>query len=345
SSTDAAGGSATLVTAAADLARSAVNVATSAGVTATKVAAGATGLALSVALAPVTLAAAVATSTATAAATAASKAASTAATATRTAAAGASHVVDVASTYTRAVAEAGSKKVAATVDFTGSVVTATVEGSLGILPSSVSSPLRSVLKATVPKPFLPLRETKQPVCYLVGGGPGDPGLLTVKAANLLATADVVVSDQLIAEGILDMIPDRKRRLVFVERKVKGRSDVAQADANELCLRELRKGKTVVRLKGGDPFLFGRGGEEVLFLREHGFEAVVVPGVSSCIAAPATAGIPVTHRGAADQLLVLSGRGEGGSFPQVPPHAEKRTTVVLMPVARLAALTQLMVEAG
>ncbi|KAI8834883.1 tetrapyrrole methylase, partial [Chytridium lagenaria] len=178
---------------------------------------------------------------------------------------------------------------------------------------------------------------------LVGAGPGDPGLLTVKAAALLGSADVVVSDQLISEHVLNLVP--KHRLVLVERKVKGRSDAAQTDANELCLKELRMGKTVVRLKGGDPFMFGRGGEEVLFLRKHGFESVVVPGVSSCIAAPASVGIPVTHRGYADQFLVLSGRGEGGSFPDIPKHNDRRTTVVLMPVARLGALSDAMQEKG
>ncbi|KAJ3220158.1 hypothetical protein HDU67_005482 [Dinochytrium kinnereticum] len=326
------------------LVTAAVSAATSAGITASKVAAGATGLALSMAFAPVTLAVAVASGTASAAATAASSAVSTASTVSRTVQTGATHAVEIASTYTKVVAEVGAAKVSGAIGFTGAVVTATVEGGLGILPSGLSDPIKTVMRATIPKQILPLRTEKgKPICYLVGGGPGDPGLLTVKAANLLRTADVVVSDQLIAEPILEIVP--KDRLVLVERKVKGRSDAAQADANELCLRELRRGKTVVRLKGGDPFLFGRGAEEVLFLRSNGFESVVIPGVSSCIAAPASVGIPVTHRGAADQFLVLSGRGEGGAFPEIPPHSDKRTTVVLMPVARLGALSDAMVDAG
>ncbi|KAJ3100198.1 hypothetical protein HDU97_002430 [Phlyctochytrium planicorne] len=335
--------SSTIVTTATDLAKTAVTAATAAGVQASKIATGATALAISVAVAPFTLAAAVASGTVSAAANVASQAVSTAAHVGRRVQDGASHAADVATTYSKALAESGAATVSKTVDFTGSAITATVEGSLGILPTAVSSPIRTVLKATVPASILPLRERKAPICYLIGGGPGDPGLLTVKAANLLKTADVIVSDQLIADAIIDMIP--KEKLVFVERKIKGRSDVAQADANELCLKELQAGKTVVRLKGGDPFLFGRGAEEILFLKSHGFEAVVVPGVSSCIAAPASVGIPVTHRGAADQFLVLSGRGEGGAFPEIPAYSDKRTTVILMPVARLGALSDAMQEKG
>ncbi|KAI9310249.1 tetrapyrrole methylase [Zopfochytrium polystomum] len=193
-----------------------------------------------------------------------------------------------------------------------------------------------------------------PTLYLVGGGPGDPGLLTLRGYHALQSADVIVSDQLISEELIAVIP-KHARLVFVERKVKGRSDAAQTDANLLCLEELQKlastpglrggGGSVVRLKGGDPFLFGRGGEEALFMRDAGFRVVVVPGVTSSIAAPASAGIPVTHRGVADQVLVVSARGEGGSLPDIPPYAPRRTIVVLMPVARMAVLAELMMGGG
>ncbi|KAI8910627.1 tetrapyrrole methylase [Powellomyces hirtus] len=178
---------------------------------------------------------------------------------------------------------------------------------------------------------------------LVGAGPGDPGLLTVRALEAMRQADLVVSDQLIPSGITDLVPGK--RLHLVQKKVQGRSDIAQNDANETCLAALNRGLDVVRLKGGDPFLFGRGGEEIAFFREHGFEADIVPGISSCIAAPESALIPVTHRGVADQLMVLSGRGEGGAYPNVPSYYEKRTTVVLMAVGRLEGLVELMLNSG
>ncbi|KAJ3145279.1 hypothetical protein HK101_002513 [Irineochytrium annulatum] len=299
--------------------------------------AGAAGLAASIALSPITLTAAVVSGTIGAASSVTSSAVST--------------VTAAGHTVTKGVWMAGEQAAsysAGAVQYTGGIVTATVEGGLGVLPVFVASPIRRVMTAVVPRVILPLRDssgaTNVPRVFLVGAGPGDPGLLTVRALELLRTADVVVSDQLVGELILRCVPKRTR-LVFVERKAKGKSDVAQADANELVLRELRAGRTVVRLKGGDPFLFGRGGEEIMYLREHGFEAVVVPGVSSAIAAPGAAGIPVTHRGVSDQLLVLSARGENGSMPEPPTWNEKRTTVVMMPVARMGALSDLLVDAG
>ncbi|KAJ1566358.1 hypothetical protein HK405_010134 [Cladochytrium tenue] len=188
-----------------------------------------------------------------------------------------------------------------------------------------------------------------PTLYLVGAGPGDPGLLTLNALRVLQAADVVVSDRLVAREILDAAVGPRARLVFVERKADGRSDVAQADANAVCVTELQRlrdvgsGGSVVRLKGGDAFVYGRGAEEALHVGAAGFRVVVVPGISSCVAAPASAGIPVTHRGAADQLLVATARGEAGAPPDLPPFSPRRTVVVLMPVARLAALTAAMIQ--
>ncbi|KAJ3325499.1 hypothetical protein HDU76_013184 [Blyttiomyces sp. JEL0837] len=215
------------------------------------------------------------------------------------------------------------------------VVTATC---LKTVRDSGLSAARVVLDASSSSSsFIPSR----PTLYLVGAGPGDPELLTTKAVRLLKSADVVISDQLISSQIMSLIPSK--RLILVERKIKGRSDVAQSDANQLCLKELSAGrKMVVRLKGGDPFLFGRGAEEALFVREHGFESVLVPGITSAIAAPGSVGIPVTHRGSADQVLIVSARGEAGSFPEIPLWNSKRTTIVLMPIARMEALAELMV---
>lgn len=217
----------------------------------------------------------------------------------------------------------------------------------GVLSAPESTPSTTTSSSSV-----------SPTLYLVGGGPGDPGLLTLRAFQLLSTAQVIVSDQLISAELLAVVP-KTAKLVFVERKVKGRSDIAQADANRVCVEELcrlrdagvnpttttaaGRGGIVVRLKGGDSFLFGRGAEEALFVREAGFRVVVVPGVTSCIAAPASVGIPVTHRGVSDQLLVLSARGESGAFPEIPKFSAKRTLVVLMPIARMSVLVDQMVS--
>lgn len=130
---------------------------------------------------------------------------------------------------------------------------------------------------------------------------------------------------------------------MVARKVPGRADEAQDELNTWCIDALREGKTVVRLKIGDPFLFGRGGEEVLFFRQHGYECTVVPGVSSSLSAPLMAGIPPTHRGVADQVLIVTGQGRGGSTPELPPYSANRTTVFLMAVGRLPALTSALVS--
>lgn len=130
---------------------------------------------------------------------------------------------------------------------------------------------------------------------------------------------------------------------MVARKVPGRADEAQDELNTWCIDALREGKTVARLKIGDPFLFGRGGEEVLFFRQHGYECTVVPGVSSSLSAPLMAGIPPTHRGVADQVLIVTGQGRGGSTPELPPYSANRTTVFLMAIGRLPALTAALIS--
>ncbi|KND03654.1 uroporphyrinogen-III C-methyltransferase [Spizellomyces punctatus DAOM BR117] len=247
------------------------------------------------------------------------------------------HALDITSTYARALKETGSAYIQYAVTCTEDIV----ENGLRLLPEAVSRVARGTL-CLLP---LPIHVSPRPEggITLVGAGPGDPGLLTLRALDAIRTADLVVSDQLISDQILALVP--RKRLHLVQKKAAGKSDASQNDANETCLAALSRGLNVVRLKGGDPFLFGRGGEEVAFFREKGYEPKIVPGISSCIAAPESAFIPVTHRGVADQLLVLSGRGEGGAFPEVPPHYEKRTTVVLMAVGRLQELVDRMIEKG
>ena len=147
--------------------------------------------------------------------------------------------------------------------------------------------------------------TKKPgKVYLVGAGPGDPGLLTVKGAQALAGAQVVVYDRLLDPALLALAPASAER-VFVGKE-RGRQALTQAEINKLLATEGASGKTVVRLKGGDPFVFGRGGEEAQALAEAGVPFEVVPGVTSAVAAAAYAGIPVTHRGVSTAVTIVTG---------------------------------------
>jgi siroheme synthase len=142
------------------------------------------------------------------------------------------------------------------------------------------------------------------VVYLVGAGPGDPGLLTVRALDLIASADTILYDRLIPAGALaGARPDAE--LVYVGKEGGG-PQVDQAETERLLVERARAGRCVVRLKGGDPFVFGRGGEEALALRAAGVAFEVVPGVTAGVAAPAYAGIPVTHRELASGVAFVTG---------------------------------------
>ena len=140
--------------------------------------------------------------------------------------------------------------------------------------------------------------------YLVGAGPGDPGLITTKGARCLEQAQVVLYDRLLDPSLLDLAPESARR-VFVGKE-RDRQAMSQSEINQFLVNEGNAGNVVVRLKGGDPFVFGRGGEEALALAQNGVSFEVVPGVTSAVAAPAYAGIPLTHRGAASCFTVVSG---------------------------------------
>lgn len=146
------------------------------------------------------------------------------------------------------------------------------------------------------------------VVHLVGAGPGDPGLLTLRAATLLASADVVAHDRLIPAPVLDLIPAGTRRIAVGKPRAGAprQEGWAQDDIGRLLVDLARAGRSVVRLKGGDPFVFGRGGEEAIACHAGGVEVEVVPGVTSAIAAPAAAGIPVTHRGVAAAVAFVTG---------------------------------------
>ena len=183
--------------------------------------------------------------------------------------------------------------------------------------------------------------------YLVGAGPGDPGLLTRRGAELLAGADVVVYDRLVAPSLLDLAPPGARR-VDVGKSPGEDAAARQAGINELLVEEGRSGRTVVRLKGGDPFVFGRGGEEAVALRDAGVAFEVVPGVTSAFAAPAYAGVPVTHRGLATSVTVVTGNVVDPAAGGVDWAALARaggTVVVLMGMENRAEIAARLVAGG
>ncbi|MGH6955961.1 MAG: uroporphyrinogen-III C-methyltransferase [Caulobacteraceae bacterium] len=182
--------------------------------------------------------------------------------------------------------------------------------------------------------------------WLVGAGPGDPELLTVKALKALQRADVVVHDGLVSEAILDLAPASARRLSVAKRR--SRHSYAQDEINRLIVAFAREGLTVVRLKGGDPFVFGRGGEELLACREAGVACHVVPGVTAALASSASAGAPLTHRGAAQAVTFVTGHAAAGGEPDLdwPSLARPNQTVVFyMGVATAEPLARRLMDAG
>jgi len=161
---------------------------------------------------------------------------------------------------------------------------------------------------------------------LVGAGPGDPGLLTRAALNRLRRADLVLYDALVSDDVLRLA---KRARRFPVGKRAGRPSMAQETIHALMIRAARRGQRVVRLKGGDPFVFGRGGEEALALRGANVPFEIVPGVTSAVAAPALAGIPVTHRGIASAFTVLAGHSPESYEPTLDAIAPGRLTLVFL----------------
>jgi uroporphyrin-III C-methyltransferase len=183
--------------------------------------------------------------------------------------------------------------------------------------------------------------------YLVGAGPGDPGLLTVKAKALIEQADVVIYDALVSDEILMGIPPRAERIYA--GKTTGSHTLSQEAITDLLLAKARDGAVVIRLKGGDPFMFGRGGEEMLALVEAGIDVEVVPGVTSGIAAPAYAGIPLTHRDHSSSVVFVTGHEASGKYrPQVnwPLLAQATETLVIyMGIHNLWMISQKLLEGG
>ncbi|NNN08185.1 MAG: uroporphyrinogen-III C-methyltransferase [Acidimicrobiaceae bacterium] len=179
--------------------------------------------------------------------------------------------------------------------------------------------------------------------YLVGAGPGDADLLTVRAVEILGRADVVVHDRLVGDDVLKLIRPRAAR-IDVGKKPGASS--SQSGINELLIELAGRYDTVVRLKGGDPFIFGRGGEEAVALSRCGIEVHVVPGISSAFAAPLLAGITVTHRGASQGVCVVTATAEGGSAVDFEPLALANITlVVLMGVAQRSTISSQLRRGG
>ncbi|MBQ1335764.1 MAG: uroporphyrinogen-III C-methyltransferase, partial [Selenomonadaceae bacterium] len=183
--------------------------------------------------------------------------------------------------------------------------------------------------------------------YLVGAGPGDPGLISVKACDCLRRADVVVYDRLADERILAYAP-KDAEYIYVG-KASSNHAMKQGDINQLLADKAKEGKCVVRLKGGDPFVFGRGGEEALLLEENGLPFEIVPGITSAISVPAYAGIPVTHRGIATSFAVITGHEDptkGGSNMRWDKLSTGVDTLVfLMGVANLPHITKELMANG
>src|SRR5574341_1179340 len=183
--------------------------------------------------------------------------------------------------------------------------------------------------------------------YIVGAGPGDAGLFTLKALDLIRSADIVLYDRLVSDDILKMIPNNIEK-IYVGRNV-GDDYSHQDETNKLMISHAKDGKKVVRLKGGDTFIFGRGGEEAEFLRENGIDFEIVPGISSATASPAYAGIPLTHRLLSSSVAIVTGHEDAKKEELTVRWKELAkavdTIVVLMGMGRLKQIANDLVSAG
>jgi len=182
--------------------------------------------------------------------------------------------------------------------------------------------------------------------WLVGAGPGDPELLTVRALNVIRRAQVVVHDGLVPAAIIDLAPAGARRISVSKRK--SRHAYPQEEINRMLTAFALEGLTVVRLKGGDPFIFGRGGEELEACRAAGVECHVVPGVTAALAAGASAGAPLTHRDAAQAVTFVTGHAKAGAAPDLDWPALARanqTVVVYMGLSNAAAIAGQLIAHG
>ncbi|PNS15959.1 hypothetical protein CAC42_4360 [Sphaceloma murrayae] len=203
------------------------------------------------------------------------------------------------------------------------------------LPSSSSSS-----SPILPPAALDAR-TNRGLIILAGSGPGHPDLLTTLTLKAIHSATLILADKLVPAGVLDLIP--RRTPVHIAKKFPGNADAAQEEFLQLGLAAAQRGETVLRLKQGDPYLYGRGAEEYAFFTTRGFKVTVLPGITSALSAPMFARVPVTHRGVADQVLVCTGTGRRGARPDPPRYREGQTVVFLMALHRLGELVGTLVE--
>lgn len=179
--------------------------------------------------------------------------------------------------------------------------------------------------------------------FLIGAGPGDPELLTLKAVRALGDSDVILYDRLACRETLRHA--RKDAQIIYVGKHHGEQEQSQAEIFELITKHALQGRTVARLKGGDPMVFGRGAEEWALAVEHGIEVEVIPGVSSAIAVPSIAGFPLTYRGLAQDFAVITGHGPPGEVTDWSAYARIATLVVLMGVKNRVAIAEALIAAG
>lgn len=175
-------------------------------------------------------------------------------------------------------------------------------------------------------------ESRKGRISLVGSGPGSAALLTTAALQAITSADIILADKLVPEEVLALIP--RRTPVHIAKKFPGNAERAQEELLQLGLEGLKAGQYVVRLKQGDPYIFGRGAEEFNYFESKGFTPGVVPGITSALSAPLVAKIPPTHREVADQVLICTGTGRRGALPNIPEWVPSRTTVFLMALHRI-----------
>ncbi len=184
--------------------------------------------------------------------------------------------------------------------------------------------------------------------YLVGAGPGDPKLLTLRAFDIIGAADIVIFDRLVSEQILKLIPEDASK-IYVGKRPRSKDAISQSEINQILIQQAEQGKTVVRLKSGDPLIFSRGGEEAEALRAAGIEFEIIPGISSALGAPAYAGIPLTHRDFSSSVAIVTGQEDPASlksrinWSQLAQSVD--TIVILMGVERLQQITKELIAGG
>ncbi len=189
-------------------------------------------------------------------------------------------------------------------------------------------------------------ESQKGKVWLAGGGPGDAGLLTIKTKKLIESADVIVYDALISTEIMSLIPNDKECIYVGKRS--GNHVVPQEEINQILLEQALLGKKVLRLKGGDPFVFGRGGEELELLVENGIPFEIVPGITSAVSVPAYAGIPITHRDFTSSFHVITGHARKDGVSRINYDALvqlKGTLVFLMGISSMPSICKGLMDAG